>query len=52
MDVALDAMAKYPEIRQLLAGMLHREVPLREGLSAMAAATEKGALKVQLICSS
>jgi hypothetical protein len=51
MDVALAAMVSYPEVRRLLAGMLHREMPLCEGVAAMAAARERGALKVQLICS-
>jgi hypothetical protein len=49
MDVALCMMEKHGELRQLLAAMTHKQLPLSQGVEAMALAQTKGVLKVQLV---
>jgi hypothetical protein len=49
MDVALELMGQHEALRQLLASMLHHEVPLTDGVEAMRLAATKGVLKVQLV---
>jgi hypothetical protein len=50
-DMALELMSAHPDLRALLNSMVSHELPLSEGLQAMALAQTKGVLKVQLICS-
>ncbi|WIA29344.1 hypothetical protein OEZ86_011849 [Tetradesmus obliquus] len=49
MDVALSMMQQHQELRQLLAAMTHKQLPLSQGVEAMALAQTKGVLKVQLV---
>lgn len=48
MDVALNMMVDHEEVRQLLAAMLHHEVPLKDGVEAMRLAQTRGVIKVQV----
>eukprot|EP00882_Tetradesmus_deserticola_P005131 GHRQ01005404.1.p1 GENE.GHRQ01005404.1~~GHRQ01005404.1.p1 ORF type:complete len:357 (+),score=130.25 GHRQ01005404.1:487-1557(+) len=49
MDVALAMMEQHEELQQLLAAMIHKQLPLSQGVEAMALAQTKGVLKVQLV---
>jgi hypothetical protein len=49
MDVALSMMEQHEELRRLLAAMIHKQLPLSQGVEAMALAQSKGVLKVQLV---
>jgi hypothetical protein len=49
MDVALSMMEQHEELRTLLAAMIHQQLPLIQGVEAMALAQSKGVLKVQLV---
>jgi hypothetical protein len=49
MDVALSMMEQHEELRRLLAAMIHQQLPLSQGVEAMALAQSKGVLKVQLV---
>jgi hypothetical protein len=42
-------MEQHQELRQLLAAMTHKQLPLSQGVEAMALAQTKGVLKVQLV---
>lgn len=49
MDVALAMMEQHEELQQLLAAMIHKQLPLSQGVAAMTLAQTKGVLKVQLV---
>lgn len=48
-DAALSAMERHPEVRKLLAGMLHKELPMAAAGGAIEAARGRGVLKVQIV---
>jgi hypothetical protein len=48
--MALEMMSAHPDLRALLNSMVSHELPLSDGVHAMALAQTKGVLKVQLVC--